>query len=195
MFQIDTDKDADLALTTVRDEFLNDLRLDYIRMDFIRSEYLEENYFRTLSQTHEPCFVITESPSAMPTTNTEKPSIHKPEGSSSLLFIIMLRSNKSASETSICCRNQVLLSGREILKKTINDIASKPTPTRTLYDSKKKISQQTLGSTKDNNTKKYLRTLQQDRDDEGAQLYAVILEKMIDQEGKNKLFICIEITK
>ena len=195
MFQIDTDKDADLALTTVRDEFLNDLRLDYIRMDFIRSEYLEENYFRTLSQTHEPCFVNTESPSIMPTTNTEKPSIHKPEGSSSLLFIIMLRSNKSASETSICCRNQVLLSGREILKKTINDIASKPTPTRTLYDSKKKTSQQTLGSTKDNNTKKYLRTLQQDRDDEGAQLYAVILEKMIDQEGKNKLFICIEITK
>ena len=158
---------------------------DYVRTNMIRQN-IDASHFQTLSQTHESCAVITESPSIRPSEVTTSPSFHKKEGSSSLLFQIALKSNKNAAELSICCRNQVLVSMRHVLKKTINDIASKPIPKRILYSSEKEIAKPSLEQSNIIHMESYLRNLQEDRDDQGAQLHAVILEKIVDQEGKSK---------
>lgn len=189
-FRIKENEDEQLALSKIREKFYHDMENDYVRTNMIRQN-IDENHFQTLSQRHESCAVITESPSIRPSEVTVSPSIHIPEGSSSLLFQIALKSNKNASELSICCRNQVLISMRQVLKKTINDIASKPIPKRIMYSSEKDISQPSLERSYINHGKTYLRNLQDDRSDEGAQLYAVILEDLIDQEGTHEKFMVI----
>ena len=176
----------ELAQNKIRDQFLNDLGDGYLRMNIIRGGILDTR-IQTLSQEHESCALITDSPSIRPSEVTPNPSMNIPETSSSLLFQIALKSNKNAEELALCCRNQILISVREILRKTINDIASKPIQNRNLNFEEKTISHHSLRSSKGINLLKKQRHLQDDRSDEGPQLYAVILLDISDQEGKKEL--------
>ena len=172
----------ELAKNEIRDQFLEDLNEGFLRTNLIRGD-IQQNQIQTLSQTHETCVVITETPSVRPTELTENPSIKIPNSSTSLLFQISLKSNKNASELSTCCRNEILVSIRQILKDTINEITSKPIPKRTLYK-EKNGPHHSLRPRKIKGVKKNKRYLEDDRSDDGPQLYAVLLDQIIDQPGK-----------
>ena len=184
VFSLSNDADdVELAKNGIHDQFLEDLNKGFLRTNLIRGD-IEHNKIQTLSQTHETCVVITETPSVRPTELTENPSIKIPESSTSLLFQILLKSNKNASELSSCCRNEILVSLRQVLKNTINEISSKPIPNRTLYKSEKNGLHHSLRSRKIKDVKKNKRNLEDDRSDDGPQLYAVLLDQIIDQVGK-----------
>ena len=83
------------------------------------------NEAQKITTEYNRCYISTQTPSRVPTYITTSPSINKAQGSVSLFFQVGLCRGKPANELSKCCREQIIVSGKNSMNKILTRMSNR----------------------------------------------------------------------